>query len=263
MRGVRDKPSLLPYHLVHALQQAVDGRHERIQFAWEVAKRQGRHVICSPCVELVRQPDHGPKRSGNDKGDHQHQARDQHCDRKHGAERHVTCDLIPDPRALGHGKPAAVGSRPQHHPNRLSLSRCIAHPILKPPQLALLGCALRRPAQLHQPDLGVFIDPLEVLSSGEATALNEARDLDQHGVLRLDRFIECPPVCEDASDEAGHQHDRRQADEQSAAQRVDHGARSTIHPIPRTLRIASVPSFFRMVWIRNSTALLSTSSFQP
>ena len=37
----------------------------------------------------------------------------------------------------------------------------------------------------------------------------------------------------------------------------------TIHPTPLTFLTELPPSFLRSAWIRNSTALLSTSSFQP
>ena len=37
----------------------------------------------------------------------------------------------------------------------------------------------------------------------------------------------------------------------------------TIHPTPLTFLMVSAPSFRRSAWIRNSTALLSTSSPHP
>lgn len=54
-----------------------------------------------------------------------------------------------------------------------------------------------------------------------------------------------------------------EAIEQAAAERVGHDGLSTIHPTPRTFRIACRPSFFGWHESRNSIALLSTSSFQP
>ena len=97
----------------------------------------------------------------------------------------------------------------------------------------------------------------------DAAVLQQATDLYQDRILHLDRLVERPDVGKHATDTARQQDDGGQPDEEPRAQGLCHDGRSTIHPTPRTLRMAMAPSFLRMVWIRNSIALLSTSSFQP
>src|SRR3546814_7246676 len=66
-----------------------------------------------------------------------------------------------------------------------------------------------------------------------------------------------------ASGNRDTQNDRREPDRKPKLQRLLYFALETIHPMPLTFLMTSLPSFLRREWIRNSTALLSTSSFQP
>src|SRR2546421_2982737 len=122
---------------------------------------------------------------------------------------------------------------------------------------------MRRLAQFHDPYLGILLDARKGLTAAETVILREACDLSQDGVLHLDGLVERPVKGKRAAERTGQYDDCSQPDEDTSAQRPYHDGRSTIHPTPRTLRIAVAPSFLRMVWIRNSIALLSTSSFHP
>lgn len=88
-------------------------------------------------------------------------------------------------------------------------------------------------------------------------------DLEQDGVLKFDGLIKRPSEGQITSDKRCSDNEDGKAREETTAQRGNQHDRSTIHPTPLTLRMADAPSFFRIAWIRNSTALLSTSSFQP
>src|ERR1700719_516636 len=102
---------------------------------------------------------------------------------------------------------------------------------------------MRRLPQFHDPYLGVLLDARKGLAAAETAILREARDLSQDGVLHLDGLVERPVKGEHAADRAGQYDDCGQPDEETSAQRPYHDGRSTIHPTPRTLRIAVAPSF--------------------
>ena len=87
--------------------------------------------------------------------------------------------------------------------------------------------------------------------------------LQENGVLKLDRLLERPSERQIARRETGPDDEDGESYEETTAQRGDQHERSTIQPTLLTLRMAAAPIFLRMAWIRNSTALLSTSSFQP
>ena len=136
--------------------------------------------------------------------------------------------------------------------------------VLQAPELTFFGAASAAIVpKLDHVDLRVGIDAAKGLLASDAAALQQAANLDQNGILHLNRLVEGPEIAEYAACAARQQDHRGQTDEKAGAQRRCHDGRSTIHPTPRTFRIAVAPSFFLIMWIRNSMALLSTSSFQP
>src|SRR5260370_26723852 len=136
--------------------------------------------------------------------------------------------------------------------------------VLKGPEGAGVGRAARPVAEFLDSSLRLRFDAaVDRHIVLEAGLERQGSDLGQDRILHFYRFIECPPETNSARDEARRDDHERKSDQQPPAQGMCHEGRSTIQPTPRTLRIASAPSFFRIVWIRNSTALLSTSSFHP
>src|SRR5580704_7842771 len=131
------------------------------------------------------------------------------------------------------------------------------------PEAAVVRRAVRESAQLDDSNFGIGVDTVDGLAFPKRRRHRERADLHQDGILHLDRLAIGPSVGQDPCDGAGKDNDRSESEEQASAQGFDHVERSTIHPTPRTLRIDFAPSFLRTAWIKNSTALLSTSSLQP
>src|SRR6185437_6799263 len=225
--------------------------------------RQRREVIGESGIEIFRQPDHGAQRARYDQRRDNQQARYQRADWQKGSNCHVVRGVISNRGRLRGGISASIRSRSQQHADRLSLPTRCMQAILQPGKETFVRCAVRNIPELDQPYLRVLLNFGKRPAAVETAILDEAGDLNQGRILDFDGFIERLPIGEYAPDRASQYDQGSQANEETAAQGRDHDARSTIQPTPRTLRIAVAPSFLRTVWIRNSMALLSTSSFQP
>ena len=68
---------------------------------------------------------------------------------------------------------------------------------------------------------------------------------------------------ENYPDKSGNHDGAAQQERETPLERPLQRGFSTIQPAPRTFLMTLAPSFLRTPWIRKSTALLSTSSFQP
>src|SRR3984893_5042745 len=264
MGGIGDETPLLVHHGLYSFEQPVDRSDERMELARGALQGKSAQIVRAPDVQLSSEFSHRPQRLPYDDRDHQHQARRQGCEWQNRMEGAVARDLVADLGGLADGKSAAV--RPCPHPETrwLLVAGDNMQTVAKDPERASVGHAARPVAQFldRYPRLRVdaTVGRLIILEAGIE---RQGPDLGKDRVLHFDRFIERPLETHRACADTRRDDHERKSDQKTSAQGVGHEARSTIQPTPRTLRIATAPSFLRIVWIRNSIALLSTSSFHP
>ena len=263
MRRVGDETPLPVHHRTHPSKLAVDRCEKRLQLAWGSRRRQLADIIGLPRVEIIGQAQHGAKRSRDHERGHEHQARHQRGDGQQRSNGHIPRDLGSDVRALRHGKAAPVGACAKQDTDLMALIHVVMQPVPQAPQPAVLGGPARSSAKFDDSDLGFRVDTVHWLALPDRAVQRERTDLNQNGILHLDGFAVGPHIGKRTSYAARNNDDRCESGKQAAAQGCQHLARSTIHPTPRTFLIAVAPNFRRTEWIRNSTALLSTSSLQP
>jgi len=98
---------------------------------------------------------------------------------------------------------------------------------------------------------------------GLGAVTGDQGDLAQLPVEELGRLAARVIEPDQDRDDAGHGEQPAHPAKGRAAQGYRPHDLRTIQPVPRTLKMTSLPNLRRMEWIRTSTALLSTSSFQP
>ena len=218
-------------------------------------------------VETPRQFGKGPQASIDDDADQQHEAWNEQAQRHDGPQRAVLGNFVAVGRRLAYRDAASVLSRADQDPpllpaarNRLeSVGKILRQAVKRARRRGIVGTW----RQFLDGDSRLTVD---VSLGGKIvqTAFRRQRpDLQQDGILKLDRLLERPSEGQVTRREPCPDDEDCKPHKETPAQRGDQHGRSTIHPTPLTLRMAAAPSFLRIAWIRNSTALLSTSSFQP
>ena len=219
------------------------------------------------CIEARGKARYWPEAVVDYQRGQQHQTWNERGQRQNSAQGAVARDLIPVSGCLTNCDAAAI--RPVADENaplavavRDGVQTCCD---VRRKMWQLRGSVNpRRRVQLFDRDPCLSVNTLlDGRRRVEAMMYGKCSDLKEDRILQLDSFSKRPAKRKSSGGQSRHQNKRSYCGKKARAERGDHDGRSTIHPTPLTLRMAAAPIFLRMAWIRNSTALLSTSSFHP
>ena len=274
MRGIGDKAALSTHGLGNTVQETIDRHNKRAHLDGEMIFFHGVQRLLSALVNFPRKRGNGPEHfsdqiSNDHKQDgHQNQERDQ------GAQSTVSGYFIANACFLRHRDPLSVGRGLDQHAKWLTIKVERVQSIsergrewqrhISPSAadcLPAIGKMLDDDAGFLVLVFGLFMPFIQ--GQGQSLSIKECSHLPQRVVLQLMRFIERGKEGKNACHSSHKQDDQRQRDRQLELNGRVQASFETIHPTPLTFLMTSPPNFRRNAWIKNSTALLSTSSPHP